>query len=801
MNRTTLCRILLSLPLLGACGDNLSPAVDEPVDAMPAPDANTVEACGADIPAAQNGTCEVTAGTGTALLLRGDVLGSDTVYESGEVLVDDGRIVCAGCDCSGAAGYADATRFDCAAAVISPGLINAHDHLRYNEAAPIDVGDRRYDRRNEWRAELSTPDNAHGTGQDSTGMRWGELRMVLGGATAIAGSGRALGMLRNLDDLTPEDEALGFTEVEYETFPLNDQGNSFRPDCTWNYEFSELAVAAFPGYLPHVAEGIDAYAAEEFRCQSTSFDGGHDHTEKNTAHIHSIALTAADYYRMARDDAQIIWSPRSNISLYGHTAQVSVFHRLGGTVALGTDWTYSGSANMLRELACADSFNRDYLDGYFSDRELWRMATRNAARATAAGDLIGTLEAGKVADIAVFAARDRRHHRAVLEADNTDVALVLREGTPLYGEPALVSALGETCDPVDVCGQGRVVCATREFGTSFADIETEAMTAPAAYPLSFCPVPADEPTCQPSRPDTFTGERTDADRDGDGVGNDVDNCPDVFNPPRPIDGASAPDSDGDGLGDACDPTPLPEDLDGDQVSNVDDNCPFDQNLDQADDDTDSKGNSCDFCPAVANPDGVCPPAAVTITDIQMGAVATGSAVRVVDVVVTGVHSRGVAVQDPAADSAAYSGVFVFTGGSTGAAVGDIVTVQGEVVEYFDLTELNNATVTRTGSGQPIAPVELTVAEAAGEPYEGVLVRLTDAADVVSPYDCSADDSGCSDANLWQVNGSAGILVYDLLYQDSDWSAQTGTTPVTGVMHYRFERRRIMPRTGADFGAP
>ncbi len=38
------------------------------------------------------------------------------------------------------------------------------------------------------------------------------------------------------------------------------------------------------------------------------------------------------------------------------------------------------------------------------------------------------------------------------------------------------------------------------------------------------------------------------DSDGDGVGNSVDNCPDVFNPDQI-------DSDGDGIGDACDPNP------------------------------------------------------------------------------------------------------------------------------------------------------------------------------------------------------------------------------------------------------
>ena len=71
------------------------------------------------------------------------------------------------------------------------------------------------------------------------------------------------------------------------------------------------------------------------------------------------------------------------------------------------------------------------------------------------------------------------------------------------------------------------------------------------------------------------------DRDGDGVPDDQDNCPDVRN-------SDQADQDGDGIGDACD-----DDRDGDTIPNATDNCPDTPNMDQSDVDQDGIGDACD----------------------------------------------------------------------------------------------------------------------------------------------------------------------------------------------------------------
>ena len=71
------------------------------------------------------------------------------------------------------------------------------------------------------------------------------------------------------------------------------------------------------------------------------------------------------------------------------------------------------------------------------------------------------------------------------------------------------------------------------------------------------------------------------DSDGDGLNDNVDNCPNVAN-------ADQANSDSDALGNACDP-----DDDNDTVADGSDNCQFVANLGQANNDGDALGDACD----------------------------------------------------------------------------------------------------------------------------------------------------------------------------------------------------------------
>ena len=500
--------------------------------------------------------CTVTPGT-KGYLLRGTVLAPGAVLSPGEVLVGaDGMLACVDQTCGTAAGASDATVIDCPNGVISPALINTHDHIDYSGTPPVAHGTERYDHRNDWRDGY----NGHAAlnpypvvTNDQNVVYGAELRFVMGGATGTVSSGGVAGMLRNYANAS-QLEGLTLKAAKFDTFPLGDGSRSSPVEIASGcaYPKTPTPAAEFTGgsYFPHIAEGVNAAAENELTCMSAD-----KVVTAQTSIIHAAGINAKDAQSIKDNGARVVWSPRTNVDLYGNTAPVTILKKLGVPISLGTDWLPSGSMNMLRELQCADALNQKYYAKAFSDEELWQMATINAAAAVGAGGQVGSLAKGLVGDIAIFNGTTNKAHRAVIGASAPDVVLVLRGGKALYGDDAVVAgAGGSTCETLDVCGVPKRACVSVDTaGARTLSAVTTALTN--VYPLFYCGAPAKEPSCVPYR-DTYPNGTSATDRDGDGVLDAQDMCPDVFDPPRPMDGATQSDVDGDGKGDACDKCPL-----------------------------------------------------------------------------------------------------------------------------------------------------------------------------------------------------------------------------------------------------
>ena len=164
--------------------------------------------------------------------------------------------------------------------------------------------------------------------------------------------------------------------------------------------------------------------------------------------------------------------------------------------------------------------------------------------------------------------------------------------TDNLGEPApceVANAFG-TCSGFEQCNDGTLACDALEPAEDVCDgVDNN------------CDGTTDEGALDTDL-DTLA-DCVDDDDDNDGVLDDDDNCPLVFNP-------DLSDADGDLIGDLCD-----DDDDNDSVPDGLDNCPFTANPGQEDGDDDGAGDLCDDdldadtvedtidnCPTVPNPD-------------------------------------------------------------------------------------------------------------------------------------------------------------------------------------------------------
>ncbi|MBA3500944.1 MAG: thrombospondin type 3 repeat-containing protein, partial [Deltaproteobacteria bacterium] len=487
-------------------------------------------------------------------------------------------------------------------------------------------------------------------------------------------------------------------------------------------------------------------------------------------------------------------------------------------IALGTDWMPTGSMNLLRELRCADSLNKQYFDNYFTDEELWKMVTSNAASVTSTDDAIGILAPGRVADISIFKGKGKTY-RAVLDAEPQDVVLVMRGGKVLYGDAEAVAAFANDCDTVDVCGTGKRICLMSEISKTLAQLQSGA--GANIYPAFSCGEPVKEPSCTPTRPPAYNGITAD-DSDGDGLANAADKCPKVFDPIRPMDNGVEPDGDSDGVGDACDVCPLDanttsctvvdgNDRDSDTIPNASDNCPDNANTDQADTDSDGKGNVCDACPGDANPGAAgCPK---SIYEIKNGTVPLGTSVVVNNALVTGKGSNGFFVQVKETDGnyngANFSGLFVFTGTAAptlaNATVGARVKISGRVTNFQGQIELDNISEVMVQNAGPETLPAPTPATYAQIKTGGTLMAQLEAVIVALPAAAISDVSQFETFGEYVLSdGIDTLIVDDFLFKanPAPFSGQ-GFTAVRGILTLRQMVSKLEPRDAGDLtaGAP
>lgn len=344
---------------------------------------------------------------------------------------------------------------------IFPGLIELHNHLTY-DALPLWNVPQRFENRDRWsggamqqtyRKNISGPMTVLGRtpGLVEAVVRYVEAKCLLGGVTTSQGialfsnqGAQAFfqGVVRNVETSKIEGMPPALTRIS---------------DVEANDATAFLhRLRSSSCLLLHLAEGTDDAAHEHFEALQIS---GDDWAITNAlAGIHCVALERKDFDVLAERGASIIWSPLSNLLLYGETAKVDQAKSAGLTIGLGSDWSPSGSKNLLGELKVARLFDEER-KVFPKDRDLVSLATREAARILRWETKLGSLEKGKRADLLILTGRADDPYERLLGARETTIRMVTIDGVPRCGATDLMGRfrLGAGTERIEVDGSNRIL--------------------------------------------------------------------------------------------------------------------------------------------------------------------------------------------------------------------------------------------------------------------------------------------------------------------------------------------------------
>jgi hypothetical protein len=339
--------------------------------------------------------------------------------------------------------------------VLYPGLIDLHNHLLYN-SLPLWTEPARatpWTSHTQWprnaasyQPRVSDPAELLGKAAGRALLRYVETRAIIGGTTAIQGNPKGAvppdsDLVRNIDS-----ERFGTDQdfIRVRTI-VADTPEDLDPIVT--------AVGQGRGFIYHLCEGTDPDLLEEY----TLVDGV-GLVQRLLIAIHGTALQQPQLDALAAAGATLVWSPFSNLWLYGQTAKIAQAKTAGLRICLGSDWAPSGTKNVLWELKVADLWNRAQPQPVFTAEQLCRLVTSNPGDALAQAwpHPLGRLAPGAAADLIVVANRNADVYANLIGATEGDLRLVLVGGTARYGTPSLMRQAGATkATPITVAGRAR----------------------------------------------------------------------------------------------------------------------------------------------------------------------------------------------------------------------------------------------------------------------------------------------------------------------------------------------------------
>lgn len=331
---------------------------------------------------------------------------------------------------------------------IYPGLFDLHNHLPYN-MIPLWNVEKTFNNRKEWQRipeyypAVSAPFGLLNNHKDidyrRAIIRFTECRNLFGGVTTGHGMGLTKdvtydGLMRNIEKpLVTE-----LPTVKSKTPDFNADG--LKDMLQWTGEGKP--------FIYHLSEGVDEDARERFKDLERATGALNSHL----ICIHCVGLEAEDFDSL-RAVAGVVWSPTSNLLLYGKTCKITEAKKNGIPIAIGADWSPSGCKNILGELKVAYAVN-EHLGKVLTERELVAAVTSTPAKMIGWDHCLGSIESGKWADLLILEGTGDNHYIRLIQAKETSIRAVIIDGrVRLAEENNMIIADSATIEKIVVGGK------------------------------------------------------------------------------------------------------------------------------------------------------------------------------------------------------------------------------------------------------------------------------------------------------------------------------------------------------------
>ena len=407
----------------------------------------------------------------------------EVIAEEGLALaIDGGRIVAVLPVAEADQRYRPRVRHDRPKHALLPGLVNAHTHAPmtlfrgFADDLPLEV----------WLRDHIWPAEARWVGPElvADGTRLAIAEMLAGGITCFSDMYFFADVAGAVTSELGMRAVLGMIVLDFPTGYAKDADEYLRKGLEIHDRFKAepLVTTAF---APHAPYSVGDTTLTHVRRLADELDVPvHIHVHETAAEVasaqaatgrrplarlaalglvtpsligvHATALAADEIALLATAGANVVHCPRSNLKLASGLCPVAELLRAGVNVALGTDGAASNNRlDLWAELEMAALLAKQVAGDAAAvpAAQALRMATINGARALGLGGEIGSLVAGKAADVICVDLSGVEHHplldpvsQLVYAASRHDVTDVWVAGEQLVADRSLLRL-----DVADVC--------------------------------------------------------------------------------------------------------------------------------------------------------------------------------------------------------------------------------------------------------------------------------------------------------------------------------------------------------------